>query len=164
MELRQWGDPVLRTPTVAVSAFDGELRRLAAGMRALLEEVAGAGLAAPQVGSVRRLFVWRFEEGPIRTLVNPHLGWAAEETQLGVEGCLSIPGIALEVERAQAVTLHGHDLDGVELSVSAEGPDAVVLQHELDHLDGVLMLDRAAPAERRQALRVLRERVSASAG
>lgn len=151
-----WGDPVLRTPAVAVDRFDDELRALATGMERLLEQVEGAGLAAPQVGSVRRLFLWRFEEGPVRAFVNPRLEEASQERQVAIEGCLSIPGIALETERALRVTLRGRSLDGAELEVTAEGPDAVVLQHELDHLDGILMLDRAAPAERRRALRELR--------
>jgi peptide deformylase len=159
-QLRQWGDPVLRMPTTEVTAFDGELRERVRRMGELLEAAAGAGLAAPQAGGVQRLFVYRFaDDGPVRALVNPRLAWASPERQRGLEGCLSIPVVSVEVERALAVTLHGRALDGSDVTVSAEGPDAVVLQHELDHLDGILMLDRADPAERRRAVRTLRERI-----
>lgn len=157
--LRRWGDPILRTSTVPVTTFDAELRALAAELATLLDAAEGAGLAAPQAGSVRRLFVYRFDDADrIQALVNPRLTWASPERQRGLEGCLSIPDVALEVERALAVTVVGNALDGAALTLEAEGPDAVLLQHELDHLDGVLMLDRAEPAERRRAVRALRER------
>jgi peptide deformylase len=157
--VRQWGDPLLRSRTVEVTAFDDRLRRQAEWMGALMDEAIGAGLAAPQAGSPQRLFVYRLSvEGPPRALVNPRVAWASQERQRGVEGCLSIPFVTVEVERAMAVTVVGQALDGSELTIEAEGPDAVVMQHEIDHLDGVLMLDRAERAERKRALRVLRER------
>jgi len=160
--LTQWGDPILRTPTVEVTAFDDELRALARRMGELMDHADGAGLAAPQVASVQRLFVFRLpSEDPAtrapRAVVNPRIAWASPERQRGPEGCLSIPVVAVEVERAQAVTLEGRALDGSPLTLAAEGPDAVVLQHELDHLDGILMLDRADRDERRRAIRLLRE-------
>lgn len=156
MELRMWGDPVLRTATRAVVDFGAELRAELAQMGETMDRASGAGLAAPQVGSARRLFVCRFgEEGPLRAFVNPRLTWASAERETGLEGCLSIPRVAVAVERAVAVTVVAQNGDGEERTVHAEGPDAVVLQHELDHLDGLLMLDRAAPAERRRALREL---------
>ncbi|MDO8210621.1 peptide deformylase [Conexibacter sp. CPCC 206217] len=162
-QLRQWGDPILRMKTVEVTVFDGALRRLVERMSALMEGAAGAGLAAPQAGSAQRLFVYRLsEEAPVEVLVNPCLTWASDERLLGPEGCLSIPRVAVEVERAAAVTVVGCDARGVERTVTAEGPGAVVLQHELDHLDGILMLDRAAPAERRRAIRELRDQAFAT--
>lgn len=151
-----WGDPVLRTTTCAVADFGAALRAELRAMGETMDRAAGAGLAAPQVGSARRLFVCRFgDDGPLHAFVNPRLTWAAPERAPGLEGCLSIPGVAVEVERAVAVTVVAQDGTGEERTVHAEGPDAVVLQHELDHLDGVLMLDRAAPAERRRVLREL---------
>lgn len=161
-QLTQWGDPVLRAATGEVTAFDGELRAQAERMGALMVAADGAGLAAPQVGSLRRLFVYRFaDDGPARAIVNPRLTWTSPERQRGFEGCLSIQGVIVEVERAAAVTLAGRALDGSDLVLDAEGPDAIVLQHELDHLDGILMLDRADRDERRRAMRLLRERTTA---
>jgi peptide deformylase len=160
-QLTQWGDPVLRATATEVTAFDGELRAQAERMGELMVAADGAGLAAPQVGSLRRIFVYRFADtGPVRAIVNPRLTWTSPERQRGYEGCLSIQGVAVAVERAAAVTMTGRDLDGSELTVAAEGPDAVVLQHELDHLDGLLMLDRADRDERRRAMRLLRERAA----
>lgn len=160
-QLTQWGDPILRARASEVTAFDGELRRQAERMGALMVAADGAGLAAPQVGSLRRIFVYRFADaGPARAIVNPRLTWTSPERQRGWEGCLSIQGVAVEVERAAAVTMSGRALDGSELTITAEGPDAVVLQHESDHLDGLLMLDRADRDERRRAMRLLRERVA----
>lgn len=151
-----WGDPVLRTTTRPVADFGAALRSELTAMGEAMDRAVGAGLAAPQVGSARRLFVCRFGEGaPLQAFVNPRLTWASHERAVGVEGCLSIPRVAVEVERAVAVTVVAQDGKGEERTVHAEGPDAVVLQHELDHLDGVLMLDRAAPVERRRALREL---------
>jgi peptide deformylase len=160
--LTQWGDPVLRTRTVEVTAFDDELRALATSMGELMDAADGAGLAAPQVGSVQRLFVFRLPSedpaatGP-RAIVNPRITAASSERQRGPEGCLSIPVVTVEVERALAVTMEGRALDGSPVTIEAAGPDAVVLQHELDHLDGILMLDRADRDERRRAVRLLRE-------
>jgi len=160
-QLTQWGDPVLRATAREVTAFDADLRAQAERMGALMVAADGAGLAAPQVGSLRRIFVYRFDDaGPASAIVNPRLTWTSPERQRGFEGCLSIQGLAVEVERAAAVTMVGRDLDGGELTIDAEGPDAVVLQHELDHLDGVLMLDRADRDERRRAMRLLRERAA----
>jgi len=157
-QLRQWGDPVLRSTTTPVATFDRVLREEVSRMAHLMDEAIGAGLAAPQVGSAHRLFVCRLgEDAELTAMVNPRIAWASEETQRGVEGCLSIPVVVVEVERALAVTLVAQDERGREREVRAEGPDAVVLQHELDHLDGVLMLDRADPDERRRAIRRLRE-------
>jgi peptide deformylase len=156
--LRQWGDPVLRTAAAPVTQFDDRLREQVAAMGALMDDAIGAGLAAPQVGALQRLFVFRLEddEAP-RAMVNPEITWSSEERISGVEGCLSIPFVVVEVERAAAITMVGRDEHGAEQTIEAEGHDAVVLQHEFDHLDGVLMLDRAAPEQRREAIRTLRE-------
>lgn len=160
-QLTHWGDPILRAATSEVTAFDGELRAHTARMGELMIAADGAGLAAPQVGSLRRIFVYRFADaGPARAIVNPRLTWTSRERQCNYEGCLSIQGLAVEVERAAAVTMTGRTLDGSDVTLDAEGPDAVVLQHELDHLDGILMLDRADRDERRRAMRLLRERAA----
>jgi len=159
--IRQWGDPVLRTPAAEVTEFGADLRAQVEQMGELMDAAIGAGLAAPQVGSLRRLFVYRFSmEGPPRAIVNPRIEWSSPERQSGPEGCLSIPDLAIEVERALAVTMVGRAVDGSDVTIAAEGPDAIVLQHELDHLDGILMLDRAERGERRRAIRELRARAA----
>jgi peptide deformylase len=154
--LRGWGDPVLRTPARRVDAFDDALHEQVLGMEQLMDDALGVGLAAPQVGVLRRLFVYRFRpDEPLGVLVNPELRWASEERQTLEEGCLSIPDVYVPVERAAAVRMAGLDRHGTSHEVEASGPDAAVLQHELDHLDGVLMLDRTTPEHRRAAIRAL---------
>jgi peptide deformylase len=155
-QLRGWGDPVLRTPARPVAAFDGALREQIREMERLMEDALGVGLAAPQVGVLRRLFVYRFRpDEPLGVLVNPELRWTSEDRQILEEGCLSIPDVYVPVERAAAVRMAGLDQHGHPHEVEASGPDASVLQHELDHLDGVLMLERTTPEHRRAAIRAL---------
>jgi len=157
-QLRQWGDPVLRSVASPVTRFDGDLADLAGRMGVLMDEAIGVGLAGPQVGVLKRLFVYRFaDEEALGVLVNPEVVRSGEETQTLEEGCLSIDGIHVPVERPALVEIRGVDLDGHPLTVAAEGPNATILQHELDHLDGVLMLDRTDKDARRAALRRLRE-------
>jgi peptide deformylase len=155
----QWGDPVLRSRARPVELFDETLARQAQEMIELMDEAIGAGLAAPQVGLPIRLFVYREDaDGEARAIVNPEIEWRSEETDVDTEACLSIDraGIAVDVERAVRVRVRARDVTGAEVVVEAEGHHARILQHELDHLDGVLMLDRTTKAQRREAMRALR--------
>jgi peptide deformylase len=156
-QLRRYGDPALRSVARPVERFDGALDDEVQRMSGLLEDALGAGLAATQLGVMHRVFVFRAEpDAPVRAFVNPVLEWTGEERETDEEGCLSIPDVWIDVERALRVRMRGYDARGHEQTVEAEGLEARVLQHELDHLDGVLMLDRAAPDQRRAALRSLR--------
>jgi peptide deformylase len=153
----RYGDPALRAKARPVERFDGALEASLGRMTVLLDDALGAGLAATQLGVMQRAFVYRAEpDAPIGVLVNPALEWTGEERELGEEGCLSIPGVWVEVERPAQVRMHGYDARGNERRIEAEGMEARVLQHELDHLDGVLMLDRIDKEQRRAAMRVLR--------
>ena len=153
----KYGDPALRSRARPVDAVDEPVRAQIAEMRRLLEDAMEAGLAATQLGIMNRVFVYRTEpDGPVHALVNPVLEWAAEETEPAEEGCLSIPGIWIEVERPARVRMRALDEQGEPVLIEAEMPEARVLQHELDHLDGVLTLDRARKDQRREALRQLR--------
>jgi peptide deformylase len=157
-QLTQYGNPILRSVASPVTRFDNELAELAGRMGFLMDEAIGVGLAGPQVGVLKRLFVYRFaDEEALGVLVNPEVVRRGEELQTIEEGCLSIPDVHVPVERPALVEVTGVDLDGHPLTVVAEGPDATVLQHEIDHLDGVLMLDRTDKASRKAALRALRE-------
>jgi peptide deformylase len=160
--IRQWGDPVLRTQARLVEQFDAALRRQADDMIALMDDAHGAGLAAPQVGIPNRVLVYRAgPEGDARALVNPVVESASEETVRGLEGCLSIgrAGVYVEVDRPRAVVVSAQEVDGTAVRIEAEDGHARVLQHEIDHLDGVLMLSRTEPGQRREAVRALREGV-----
>ena len=153
--IRLVGDPVLRQRAAEVTTIDGRLARLADDMIATMYEAPGVGLAAPQVGVEKRLFVYDVGEGP-HTVVNPeivdHAGeWAYEE------GCLSVPGLSWEIVRPRQVHLRGVDLDGNDVSIEADDLLARCFQHELDHLDGVLLLERLDPDTRRAAMRTIRE-------
>jgi peptide deformylase len=153
----RYGDPALRAVARPVERFDASLEEEVERMTGLLEDALGAGLAATQLGVMHRVFLYRAEpDAPIGVLVNPELEWSGGETVLGEEGCLSIPGVWVEVERPEQVRMRGFDTRGRERTVEAEGMEARVLQHELDHLDGVLMLDRISKEQRREAMRVLR--------
>jgi peptide deformylase len=153
----RYGDPALRAAARPVERFDAALGREVDRMTGLLEDALGAGLAATQLGVMHRVFVYRAEpDAPIGVFVNPVLEWASDETVVGEEGCLSIPGVWVEVERPEQLRMRGVDAAGREQLVEAEGMEARVLQHELDHLDGVLMLDRIGKEQRREAMRILR--------
>lgn len=156
-QVRQLGDPVLRIPASEVTVFDDALHEEIERMEVIMDEAHGAGLAAPQLGALRRILVYRHddEERP-RVLVNPRVIWASDETDVDVEGCLSIGEITVEVPRAIAIHVDAQDGDGETLRLEAEGFEARVIQHEIDHLDGILILDRTTKEQRRQALRELR--------
>ena len=163
LEMRTFGDPVLKTRAAPVEDFDEALERLAEGMLATMREQEGVGLAANQVGRLKRILVAAIEDEQF-VLVNPVIEEMAETTEAGSEGCLSIPGIQVEVERPTAVTVSGQDVSGEPIRIEAEGLLARVLQHEVDHLDGVLILDRTDRASRKAAMREWRERLLAQHG
>jgi peptide deformylase len=157
-QIRQIGDPVLRAPALTVTAFDDTLRDDVARMVAIMHDARGVGLAAPQVGSLRRLVVvMTGEDEPPIALVNPEITWRSDEEEADFEGCLSIGEISVEVARAVAIRVRAQDVDGNTIELAPEGFLARVIQHELDHLDGVLILDRTAPEQRREALKALRD-------
>jgi peptide deformylase len=159
-QIVQWGDPVLRSQASAVSAFDDQLAAQIRRMADLMDDALGAGLAAPQVGKLQRLFVYRAEpEGPLGVVVNPTITRFSDEKITTEEGCLSIgrAQVWVPVERSGEVEVVAFDAKGHERTITAEGREAVILQHETDHLDGVLMLSRTAPEFRREALKTLRE-------
>jgi peptide deformylase len=156
-QIRQWGDPALRLRAHEVEAFDDDLNRLVERMKILMHDARGVGLAATQVGVLQRLFVFQAgEDEEARAVINPRLVKSGGDAETEDEGCLSLQGVRVPVERATKVTLEGQDESGEELSLELEGLGARVVQHELDHLDGVLILDRTDPESRRQALGVLR--------
>jgi peptide deformylase len=157
--VRQYPDPVLRMKANEVDEFDESVTDLVERMTRLMDEARGVGLAAPQVGVVRRVLVYRTaEEEPVVVLVNPRLVTSSEETEVGDEGCLSLGAatVVVEVERPVAISVEAFDPNGIELHVDAEGLQARVIQHELDHLDGILTIDRTTPEQRREALAQLR--------
>jgi peptide deformylase len=156
--VRKLGDPVLRATALPVERFDEALRTEVQRMDELMQAALGVGLAATQVGILHRLLVYRaYPEDPTTALVNPVLEWVSEELEAAEEGCLSIPGVHVEVERPARVRVRALDLRGAELQIEAEGLEARVIQHEIDHLDGVLILDRISREARREAMRALRE-------
>lgn len=160
----QFGDPVLKSKALAVTEFDDALRAEVERMGALMSDALGIGLAATQVGRLRRLLVYRVEaDGPVQALVNPELQWASKEQEVFEEGCLSLRGVAIDVERPIHVRVAACDPHGEELLIEASGLEARVIQHEMDHLDGVLILDRAPRDQRREAMRTLREQAEAVA-
>ena len=156
-QIRQWPDPVLKLRAEEVEDFDDDLRRLVARMQALMADAHGVGLAGNQAGVLRRLFVFRIEgEDEARAAVNPAIVDASEELETADEGCLSLQGVLVPVERPRAVTLEAHDAEGTPFRLELEGLAARVVQHELDHLDGVLILERTTPEARREAMAALR--------
>ncbi len=159
--IRQLGDPVLRTPAAPVTTFDQALFDEASEMVAMMHDARGVGLAAPQVGKLRRLIVIDpGEESAPVALVNPEITWRSDDEELGPEGCLSIGEISVEVPRATSIRLTAQDVEGNPLEIEAQEFTARVIQHEIDHLDGILILDRTSPQERKQALAELREAAS----
>lgn len=154
--VRVFGDPVLRSVASEVTDIDGRLVKLVDDMLATMYAEPGIGLAAPQVGVQRRLFVYDVGDGA-QAIVNPVITESDGEWGY-MEGCLSVPGLSWEIVRPKEVHVTGRDLDGNEVSLEADELLARLIQHELDHLDGVLLLDHLEADERRAALRVLRER------
>ncbi len=160
LEVKTFGDPVLKTRAARVKEFDDALLRLTEEMLVTMREREGVGLAANQVGRLRRVLVAGIEEDEY-VLINPVIEARSDETEVLAEGCLSIPGILVDVERPVAVTVSGQDAAGEEVRFEAEGLLARVFQHEIDHLDGVLILDRTDRESRKAALREWRERLLA---
>ena len=157
-QIRQYGDPVLRMRAAEVDEADDELRRITERMVGLMHDAEGVGLAATQVGILRRFFVCTLD-GEDRVLVNPVVTPVGKDTEVDQEGCLSLGPIRVPVERAATVKVDGTDENGEPVSLELEGTDARVVQHELDHLDGTLIIDRTEPDARREALRQLRPRL-----
>lgn len=154
----RFGDPVLKSRASPVLEFGPGLRAEVERMVGIMRGALGVGLAATQLGVLRRLLV--FQAGPDSeptALVNPEVEWLSEEAVVAEEGCLSLPRVSMDVERPLHARLGGLDVDGEPVRIEASGLEARVLQHEIDHLDGVLILDRAPRAQRKGALRALRE-------
>jgi peptide deformylase len=160
-QIRQYPDPALRMQARDVEAFDDDLRRLVQRMTRLMVDANGVGIAATQVGVLRRVFVFRpRDEEVANVVVNPRIVERSSETEVDEEGCLSLQGVLVPVERHMNVTLAGSDEHGADVRFDLSELAARVAQHELDHLDGVLILDRTTDESRREALAVLRPRVA----
>jgi peptide deformylase len=156
LPIRVFGDPVLREPARPVERFDDALRRLAEDMIQTMQDAPGVGLAAPQVGRSLRLVVFQVGEDPAQTLANPVLRDEWGE-QIGEEGCLSVPGLYYPVRRHLRVQAEGYDLDGHDVALEASELLARVLQHEVDHLNGVLFIDRLEAEHRSEAMAAIRD-------
>ena len=159
-EIRTFGDPVLKSRATPVKDFDESLERLAEDMFKVMRENEGMGLAGNQIGRLKRIFVVAYEDEEY-VVVNPKIEESSDEVEEDVEGCLSIPEVRVEVERPAAVIVSGQDITGAPIRIEAEGVLARAFQHEIDHLDGVLILDRTDRESRKQAMRELRERLLA---
>ena len=162
--IRIFGDPVLRAKARPVERFDDALLEEVGRMGRLMHDSIGIGLAATQVGTLHRLLVYRVQhESPIVALINPVIEWRGKEAETMDEGCLSLPGVLVEVERPVHIRVSAKDERGEEIEIEATGLEARVIQHEIDHLDGVLILDRTTREQRRDAVRALREREQSAA-
>jgi peptide deformylase len=162
--VRKFGDPVLRSKARPIEVVDDALRDEISRMAALMHDSMGIGLAATQVGTLHRVLVYRVEhDSPINALINPELEWSGKEKETMEEGCLSLPGVHVDVERPVDVRVRAQDERGEPIVVEASGLEARVIQHEMDHLDGVLILDRTPRDQRKEAMRVLREQAEAAA-
>jgi peptide deformylase len=156
--VRQFGDPVLKTRALEVDNFDDELRIQVARMAALMDDALGVGLAATQVGVLNRVLVYRVEQdSPTNAVINPVIEWSSDDTEVFEEGCLSLPSVHVDVERPIHVRVTAQDVEGEPIVIEASGLEARVLQHEIDHLDGVLILDRISRGARKDAMRAMRE-------
>ena len=156
--IRRFGDPVLKTRARPVERFDVGLRQEIHRMGILMNDSIGIGLAAPQVGVSHRLLVYRVEpDSPVQALVNPEIEWSSRDKETMEEGCLSLPGVHVDVERPLFIRVRAQDAEGDPILVEASGLEARVIQHEVDHLDGVLILDRTSRDQRKDAIRALRE-------
>ena len=154
----KYGDPALRARAREIDRFDDALVEEARRMGHLMHDAYGIGLAATQLGVMHRLLVYRTElEGEVAALVNPVLEWTSKEKETAEEGCLSLPSVVVEVERPVHVRVRAQDERGGALLIEASGLEARVIQHEMDHLDGVLILDKTSRDQRKQAMRALRE-------
>jgi peptide deformylase len=162
--VRKHGDPVLRSRAREVETYDAGLVEEVRRMGQIMHDSIGIGLAATQLGVMHRVLVYRVEpDAPVAALVNPVLEWAGKEEEPMDEGCLSLPGVLVEVDRPVHVRVRARDEYGDEILVEASGLEARVIQHEMDHLDGVLILDRTSRDQRKRAMRILREADEAAA-
>ncbi|MEA2493373.1 MAG: peptide deformylase [Thermoleophilaceae bacterium] len=156
--IRRFGDPVLKSRAAQVDRFDKALHDQIDRMVSLMHDALGIGLAAPQIGISQQLLVYRVgPDGPVVALVNPQIEWTSDAAEEFEEGCLSIPGILVDVERPVHVRVRAQDEHGDDRVVEASGLEARVIQHELDHLNGVLILDRTTKDQRKEAIRALRD-------
>jgi peptide deformylase len=163
--VRKLGDPVLRSRAIEIDHFDESLRREVERMGVLMEDAMGVGLAATQLGVLHRLLVYRVQqESPVIALVNPEIEWSGDEQEIMEEGCLSLPGVLVDVERSINLRVRARDEFGEPVTIEASGLEARVIAHEVDHLDGVLILDRTTREQRREAMRAMREAAAASGG
>jgi peptide deformylase len=161
MHVRKYGDPVLRSRAREVEVFDDALADEVRRMGALMDDALGIGLAATQLGVMHRVLVYRVDaDAPLGVLINPEFEDKGDEIEMMEEGCLSLPGVVVEVERPIHVRVRATDETGKPVVVEASGLEARVIQHEIDHLDGVLILDRTSRDQRKQAMRALREGTS----
>jgi peptide deformylase len=158
-QIRQYPDAALKMKARPVEDFDDELKSLVERMKLLMVDAAGIGLAATQVGVLRRVFVFQDEDDELLAIVNPDIVERSEETEVADEGCLSIQRITVPVERSLEVKIVGQDENGEDVQYELDGYVARCVQHETDHLDGVLMIDRTTPEARREALALLRPRI-----
>jgi peptide deformylase len=162
--VRQYGDPVLRSRALPVEVFDEALGDEVRRMAGLMDQALGIGLAATQLGTLHRVLVYRVEhDSPVNALVNPEVEWSGSDKEWMEEGCLSLPGVHVDVERPIHVRVRARDAQGEPILIEASGLEARVIQHEMDHLDGVLILDRTPRDQRKEAMRVLREQSEAAA-
>ncbi len=155
-QIRQYPDAALRLTANPIEDFDDDVRRLGERMVALMHDAQGVGLAATQVGILRRLFVFQPDQDGPRTIVNPRIVERDDASETDDEGCLSLQGVRVPVERSIRVTIEGQDVEGGEVRWELAGLGARVAQHELDHLDGVLIIDRTDAESRKRALGILR--------
>jgi len=156
--VRKFGDPVLRTQARPVDRFDDALRDEVERMGRLMIDSIGVGLAATQVGVLHRLLVYRVhQQSPVAALVNPEIEWSGKEVETMEEGCLSLPNVHVDVERPVHIRVRALNEHGEPLVIEASGLEARVIQHEIDHLDGILVLDRISRGQRKEAMRALRE-------
>jgi peptide deformylase len=158
-QIRQYPDAALRLQARPLEAFDEDLRRLVDRMKRLMEDARGIGLAGPQVGVLQRVFVFQPNAEDVVAVVNPDIAERSEVTEIADEGCLSIQGVLVPVERPTQIALVGRDESGKEVRYDLDDIYARAAQHELDHLDGVLILDRTTPEARREANAILRPRI-----
>jgi peptide deformylase len=162
--VRRYGDPILRTKARPVEQFDDRLRTEIERMGRLMHDSIGIGLAATQVGVAHRLFVYRVEpDSPVQAVVNPEIEWSSRDEEFLEEGCLSLPGVHVDVERPVHVRVRAQDAYGEPIVIEASGLEARVIQHETDHLDGILILDRTSRDQRKEAMRILRDADRATA-
>jgi peptide deformylase len=156
--IRRYGDPVLKSRATPVDRFDDALRDQVGRMGAIMRDAIGVGLAAPQVGLSQRLLVYQVgPDAPMVAVVNPEIEWSSDDEESLEEGCLSLPGVHIDVDRPIHVRVRAQDEHGESRLIEASGLEARVLQHEIDHLNGVLILERASRDQRKDAIRTLRE-------